>query len=171
MPGPIIHVGVALLALLLFFDERYRKYAFFLLPLIVLPDLDHFVPDAPRIVFHNVFMLALPLAIAFYGLRTRNTLLYSVALIASFYVFSHLLLDFFDGGEALFYPLTTTWYGVADAHVWAHSSVVVIPKSLRALVPSEVLGIALTFLTIPAILFVKRQLQLDKEVRESAEQT
>jgi LexA-binding, inner membrane-associated putative hydrolase len=172
MPGPVIHVGVALVALLLYFDDRNRKYVLLLLPFAVLPDLDHFAPFyAGRDIFHNVFLLVPPLAIALYGLRTKNNVLYSVALMAGFLLFSHLMLDFFDGGEALFYPLRTAWYGFANAPVEAHSSVVLIPKPLRGYVPSEAFGFALTFVALAVILFVKRQLQFDTDVRGLAERT
>ena len=59
MPGLVIHVGVALVALLLYFDDRNRKYVLLLLPFAVLPDLDHFAPlYAPREMLHNVFARA-----------------------------------------------------------------------------------------------------------------
>jgi len=201
MPGPVIHVVVALVALLLYFDDRHRKYILLLLPFAVLPDLDHFAPFyAPREMLHNVFLLVPPLVIALYGLKTKNNVLYSIALIAGFLLFSHLLLDFFNGGEALFYPLRTTWYGftntfnVAHGAValipeplraffpgeafggfstpnGAHGAVALIPKPLRAYVPSEALGFALTFVAFGAILFVERRLHFNINVRGLAEQT
>src|SRR5674536_215258 len=82
MPGLVIHVGVALVALLLYFDDRNRKYVLLLLPFAVLPDLDHFAPlYAPREMLHNVFLLVPPLAIALYGLKTKNNVVYSLSLI------------------------------------------------------------------------------------------
>jgi hypothetical protein len=172
MPSPIIHLGVALVALLLYFDDRNRKYVLLLLPFAVLPDLDHFVPlYAPREIFHNVFLLVPPLAIALYGLKTKNNVLYSIALMAGFLLFSHLVLDFFNGGEALFYPLQTTWYGFVNTPEIAHGAVIPIPKPLRGYVPSEAFGIMLTFVALAVILFVKRQLQFDTDVRVLAEQT
>ena len=132
MPGPVIHIGVALVALLLYFDDRHRKYVLLLLPFAVLPDLDHFAPFyAGRDILHNVFLLVLPLAVALYGLKIKNNVLYSVALMAGFLLFSHLVLDFFNGGEALFYPLRTTWYGFTNTWEVAHSAVALIPEPLR----------------------------------------
>jgi glycopeptide antibiotics resistance protein len=59
--------------LLLYFDDRNRKYVLLLLPFAVLPDLDHFAPlYAPREMLHNVFLLVPPLAIALYGLKTKK---------------------------------------------------------------------------------------------------
>jgi hypothetical protein len=142
-----------------------------LLPLAVLPDLDHFVPHAPREAFHNLLLLVPPLAIALYGLKIKNKVLYSVALMAGFCLFSHLVLDFFNGGVALFYPLQTAWYGFANAPVEAHSSVVLIPKPLRWYVPSEVFGITLIFVALAVILFIKRQLRFNTHVDGHAERT
>jgi hypothetical protein len=201
MPGPVIHVGIALIALLLYFDDRNRKYVLLLLPFAVLPDLDHFAPFyAPREMLHNVFLLLPPLAIALYGLKTKNNVLYSIALMAGFLLFSHLVLDFFNGGIALLYPLRTTWYGftntfnVAHGAValvpeplrtffpsdafggfstpdGAHGAVALIPKPLRAYVPSEAFGFALTFVSLGVILFVERRLQFNIDVRGLAKQT
>ena len=201
MPGLVIHVGVALVALLLYFDDRNRKYVLLLLPFAVLPDLDHFAPlYAPREMLHNVFLLVPPLAIALYGLKTKNNVVYSIALMAGFVLFSHIVLDFFNGGVALFYPLRTTWYGFTNTpHVAhgavaliseplstyvpsealggfstvneAHGAVFLIPKPLGAYVPSEAFGFALTFIALAVILFVERRLQFNIDVRGLAEQT
>ncbi len=171
MPGPVIHIGVALVALLLYFDDRHRKYVLLLLPFAVLPDLDHFAPFyASREMFHNVFLLVPPIAIALYGLKTKNNVLYSVALMAGFVLFSHFVLDFFQGGEALFYPLRTTWYGFTNTLQAAHGAVALIPEPLREYAPSEAFGFALTFVALAVILFVKRQLQFNTDVRGRAEQ-
>ena len=98
----------------------------------MLPDLDHFAPFyAGRDILHNVFLLVPPLAIALYGLKTKNNILYSVALMAGFLLFSHLVLDFFNGGEALFYPLRTTWYGFTNTWQVAHGAVALLPEPLR----------------------------------------
>src|SRR5665647_636459 len=186
MPGPVIHVGIALVALLLYFDDRHRKYVLLLLPFAVLPDLDHFAPFyAPREMLHNVFLLVLPLAIALYGLKTKNSVLYNIALMAGFLLFSHLVLDFFNGGIALFYPLPTTWYGFTNtwnvahgafalipeplrAYVsneaiggfatpnGAHGAVALLPKPLKAYVQSEAIGFALTFVALAVIFFAER---------------
>ena len=191
MPGPVIHIGVALVALLLYFDDRHRKYVLLLLPFAVLPDLDHFAPFyAGRDILHNVFLLVPPLAVALYGLKIKNNVLYSVGLMAGFLLFSHLVLDFFNGGEALFYPLRTTWYGFTNTWEVAHSAVALIPEPLRGVpgfggfatpqdahpavallpeplrgVPSEVFGVTLTFVALAAILFVERQLQFNTDAR------
>ena len=113
MPGPVIHLSVALVALLLYFDKRDHRYVLILLPLAVLPDLDHFAPFyAPRLYFHSVFILVSPLAIALYGWASKRELAFDVGLMAGFCLLSHVVLDFFvDSGEALFYPLSTAKFG------------------------------------------------------------
>src|SRR3974390_2029263 len=100
MPDPLVHVTVAVLAVWLFYDKRYRHYAFFLFPLAVLPDIDHFIPSEHRILFHNLFIILPVLCIALYArLKAKNVALYNIALIASFFLLSHVALDFFtDAG-------------------------------------------------------------------------
>ena len=170
MPGPVIHVGVALVALLLYFDDHNRKYILLLLPFAVLPDLDHFIPFYSREMFHNVFVLVPPFVIALYGLKIKNKVLYSIAVMAGFLLFSHLVLDFFNGGEALLYPLRTTWYGFMNTDSVANGAAALIPEPLRAYVPSEVFGFALTFVGFGVILLIERQLQFNIGVRGLAEQ-
>jgi LexA-binding, inner membrane-associated putative hydrolase len=168
--SPVIHIGVALVALLLYFDDRHRIWAFLLLPFAVLPDLDHFVPFyAPRIYFHNVFMLVPFFAVALYGLATKRTLLRDVGLMASFCLLTHLVLDFFTGGEALLYPLRTTKYAIVRSPTVYRETVELLPKNLLPYASYEVLGIVLIFLALAGILFVKRQLRLNTDVRERAE--
>ncbi len=170
MTGPVVHVGVALVALLLYFDDRYRIYALLLLPLAALPDLDHFVPYAPRLLFHNVFLLVPPLAVAFYGLAARRTVLCGVGLMAGFCLFSHLVLDFFTGGEALFYPLKTTEYALVpwETRVLSRGAVVLLPKSLLPWVSYEVLGIVVCLCAFAGILLAKRLLRFNVDDYERA---
>jgi hypothetical protein len=171
MPGPVIHVGVALVALLLYFDDRHRMWALLLLPFAVLPDLDHFVPlYDPRTYFHNIFMLVPPLAVGLYGLATKRTLLRDVGLMACFLLWTHLVLDFFSGAEALFYPLTTKEYAFVRWPSLSREVVVLLPKSLVPYASYEVLAIVLIFLALAGILIIKKLAQLNKDVHEQAEQ-
>ncbi|MGZ4904654.1 MAG: hypothetical protein ACXV5I_07565 [Halobacteriota archaeon] len=168
MPGPLVHIGVALVALLLYFNDRYRMYALFLLPLAVLPDLDHYAPFYdPRIIFHNVFLLVPPLAVALYGLATKRIVLWGVGLMASFCLFSHLLLDYFTGGEALLFPLKMTEYAFAPRAAISREAVVLLPKSLLPYASYEALGIVLCGLIFAGILFIKWLLRSNTNVRES----
>ena len=58
-------------------------------------------------------MPTIGLALFFYGTRDVSdqndvgNLLYNIAIIATFYLVSHLILDSFNGGVSLFYPLST----------------------------------------------------------------
>lgn len=136
----------------------------------MLPDLDHFVPYAPRIVFHNVFMLVPPLAIALYGLATKRAVFCDFGLLASFCLLSHLVLDFFNETEALFYPLTTARYGFAGRpalfyQIWTHEF---LPKLLWPYT-YVALGIMLSMLAFAGVLVVKRLFQLNTKVPGSVQ--
>jgi hypothetical protein len=113
VPGPLIHLGVCLVALLLYFDDRHRKYVLLLLPFAVLPDLDHVAPFyAPASTSTTSSSSCSPSPSLSTPLATKRGLLFDVGLMAGFCLHSHLVLDFFVGGTmALFYPLTTARYG------------------------------------------------------------
>ncbi len=171
MSSPVIHIGVGLVALLLYFDDRHRMWALLLLPFAVLPDLDHFAPFYdPRIYYHNVFMLVPPLAVALCGVATKRTLLRDVGLMASFLLWTHLMLDYFTGGEALLYPLRTTEYAFVSRPTLTREAVVLIPKTLLPWVNYEVVGMVLILLALAGILIFKKLVQLNTDVRERPEQ-
>ena len=119
MPDLIIHVLIPLTALLLFYDKRYRTYVILLAPLAIFPDLDHVITTGfQRALFHNVFILVPPLVLALFFYKTRDVRdqsdignrLYNIAVITAFYLLSHLILDSFNGGVSLFYPLSIHHY-------------------------------------------------------------
>jgi hypothetical protein len=119
MPDLIIHILIPLTALLLFYDKKYRSYVMLLAPLAILPDFDHVITmSLHRALLHNVFILipTIILALFFYQIRDggdqndAGNRMYNVAIIATFYLLSHLILDSFNGGVALFYPLSTHHY-------------------------------------------------------------
>ncbi len=158
MPGPLVHLGVGLVALLLYFDERHRAYALLLLPFAVLPDLDHFAPFyAPRVYFHNVFIFMVPLALALYGWASKWRLAFDVGLIGGFCLLSHLVLDLFTGGEALFYPLTVAGYSFEGrpAHVFNMLTFALFPDSLQYY-RNVVLGVIMCAFIFACILIVKK---------------
>ncbi len=171
MPDPFVHIIVAVSLLWLFCDKKYRNYILLLFPLAVFPDLDHFLPPFHRLLFHNIFILVPTIGLALYAhFRAKNTVLYNVALIASFFLLSHLLLDLFTGaGVPLFYPLVATTFGFTYELIIAHGSVVLIPEPPAAFVQSELLGIALTSLTLAMIVFVKNRLPFIKDVFHGTE--
>jgi hypothetical protein len=173
MSSPVIHIGVGLVALLLYFDDRHRMWALLLLPFAVLPDLDHFHIAwfyDPRIYFHNVFMLVPPLAVGLYGVATKRTLVRDVGLMASFLLWTHLMLDYFAGGEALLYPLRTKEYAFSGSRTISRDAVVLIPKTLLPWVNYEVLAMVLILLALAGILIFKKLVQLNTDVRERPEQ-
>jgi membrane-bound metal-dependent hydrolase YbcI (DUF457 family) len=166
MPDPFVHIIVAVSLLWLFCAKKYRNYVLLLFPLAVLPDLDHFLPPFHRLLLHNIFILVPTISLALYArFRTKNAVWYNVALIASFFLLSHLLLDLFTGtGVPLFYPFVATTVGFTYELIIAHGSVVLIPEPPAAFVQSELLGIALTSMTLAVIVFVKNRLPLMKDV-------
>jgi LexA-binding, inner membrane-associated putative hydrolase len=177
VPGPLIHLSVCLVALLLYFDDPHRKYVLFLLPLAVLPDLDHFAPFyAPRLYFHNVFILVFPLAIALYARATKRGRLFDVGLMAGFCTLSHLVLDFFVGdGEALFYPLATAEYGFLykpELLFWPefHYEILIdkfLPKWLWSY-SALPLGIVLCIIAFVGVLIIRKYLQRATDTPEIA---
>ena len=169
MPGPLIHLGVALIAVLLYFSDRYRMYALLLLPFAVLPDLDHYTPFyAPRELFHNVFLLVPPLAVALFGLATKRTLLRDVGLMAGFLLFSHLLLDQFVGDqEALLFPLTMKQYALVHRVTSSHAALALLPKSLVPYASVEALGVVVTLSIFACLLLAKWLLQSGPDTYKS----
>lgn len=79
-------------------------------PLSLLFDLDTFL--GPHRRFHSLLILiaiAGPIAIVVIGIFPQAMLAYLTGL---FYMSIHLLLDIFEGEEALFYPLSPKGYGL-----------------------------------------------------------
>ena len=132
----------------------------------MLPDVDHFLPPYHRLLLHNVLILVPAIGLALYArFRAKNDVLYNVALIASCFLLSHLLLDLFTGaGVPLFYPFAATTFGFTYELIIAHGSVVLLPEPPAAFVQSELLGIMLTSLTLALIVFVKNRLPFQKDV-------
>lgn len=113
MPDLVLHIIIPLVALLLFYDRRCRTYVLLLSPLAVLPDIDHLVSaDLARVLLHNIFVLLPPLLVGVYAYITGHKKASNIALIAVFYLGSHVLLDLFQGGVALFYPVTVDNYAI-----------------------------------------------------------
>jgi membrane-bound metal-dependent hydrolase YbcI (DUF457 family) len=166
MPDPFVHIIVAVSLLWLFCDKKYRNYVLLLFPLAVFPDLDHFLPPFHRLLLHNIFILVPTLGLALYArFRAKNDVLYDVALIASCFLLSHLLLDLFTGaGVPLSYPFIGTTFGFTYELIIAHGSVVLLPEPPAAFVQSELLGIALTSLALAVIVFVKNRLPFHRDV-------
>lgn len=99
MPNWAIHLIVPFLALLMVGRKEDLKYVILLLPLAVLPDIDTLVTEH-RALLHNIFIPALFVLFGLYIKKMR-----SIFFIAALYFGSHVILDLFDGGVVLFYPL------------------------------------------------------------------
>jgi membrane-bound metal-dependent hydrolase YbcI (DUF457 family) len=99
MPNWAIHLIVPLLALLIAGRKEDHKYIFLLLPLAVLPDIDTFAVEH-RALLHNIFI---PAILFFLGLSIKKMRV--IFFIAGVYFISHVILDMFDGGVVLFYPV------------------------------------------------------------------
>lgn len=113
MPDVLLHLIVPLAALLLFYDRRYRTYILLLSPLAILPDIDHLGSgEFARMWLHNLFILLPPLLVGVYAYKTGHKKAYSIALIAVFYLCSHVLLDVFQGGVSLLYPVVGDSFAV-----------------------------------------------------------
>ncbi|MDD5416533.1 MAG: metal-dependent hydrolase [Candidatus Aenigmarchaeota archaeon] len=81
--------------------------------LAVLVDLDH-VFGIPRVTTHNIFLLILiPLIFVMYTFIKRKFYQQKgLSILILLFLASHLFLDVFTGGVALFYPLSSTIYGI-----------------------------------------------------------
>ncbi|MFZ3168116.1 MAG: hypothetical protein WA130_10925 [Candidatus Methanoperedens sp.] len=99
MPNWAIHLIVPLLALMIVGRKKDYKYILLLLPLAVLPDIDTFATEH-RALLHNIFI---PAILFFIGLSIKK--MRGIFFIAAVYFASHVILDLFDGGVVLFYPV------------------------------------------------------------------
>ena len=100
MSSLFTHVFIPVAILLIFSKERKLDPGkiLFLSFFAVLPDADAiFLPH--RAVFHNVLILLIPLLL-FILVKSKR----EVFGIIFFFLASHILLDFFDGGIFLFFP-------------------------------------------------------------------
>jgi len=117
-----------------------------------------------------VFMLVPPLVVGLYGLATKRTLVRDVGFMASFLLWTHLMLDYFTGGEALFFPLTKREFAFSGSRTLSEDAVVLLPKTLLPWVNYEALGIVLVFFALAGILIFKKLVHLNADVHERAEQ-
>ena len=99
MPNWAIHLIVPLLALIILGRKEEYKYILLLLPLAVSPDIDTFAAQH-RALLHNIFI---PAILFFIGLSIKK--MRGIFYIAAVYFASHVILDMFDGGVVLFYPV------------------------------------------------------------------
>lgn len=81
-------------------------YTLYLLPLALFPDLDHFL-HLHRAGFHTMFI---PLIFLGAYMMYRNPKKRYLMITGAVYTISHVVLDLFDGGAGLFYPVTSHIY-------------------------------------------------------------
>ena len=81
--------------------------------LAVLADVDHFI-GIPRATTTNIFVLFfIPMLFVIYAFsRNKSYNLKGLSILIFIFLSSHLFLDIFTGGVALFYPITTTFYHI-----------------------------------------------------------
>lgn len=95
------HLFIPLVILLLFYKQfniDFKKVLIFSF-VAVLPDADYFFPPH-RALIHNVFILIIPFLFLILKKDMRETLI-----IICFYYLTHLILDIFNGGIYILYPI------------------------------------------------------------------
>lgn len=96
MPSPVIHIIVPLVILLILLkDNKYIKYSLFAL----LPDLDNF-SGMHRALFHNIFIIIAISFLIYFIIKDEK-----VTAVIFIFMFSHIILDLFNGGASLFFPI------------------------------------------------------------------
>ena len=158
MVEPLLHFVVPFVSLrAVELDLRKATFA----SLIALtPDLD-VVFNTHRSPTHSVVMLGLVL-LAFLALTWRRKTARSLVLLATFGLFSHILLDIFQMSTPLFWPLMSQplrLWPDPDFHMWSQVLVWYPSSWLDApLITAEGLGISLLLLAPTVVQTVRRRL-------------
>lgn len=110
----LFHILIPLMLVLIAGVDR--KKALMLAPIAIIPDLD-ILFSAHRVYLHTIFIpIALLLIPFLYNLTQKKHSNLSIprgkTFLAILYYSSHLILDFFGGPLAIFWPLTTLGYGL-----------------------------------------------------------
>jgi len=106
MSSLISHIFIALALLFIFSSKLNLKPKEIILFSIfaIVPDLDAFM-FVHRVAFHNIFFMVIIIALIYCIFNNLKT-----ALIVGFYLLSHLILDFTDGGASLLHPITSSTF-------------------------------------------------------------
>lgn len=109
MSSSFSHIFIPMAILIMFSDKlKIDKKKIMTLSFIsVLPDIDIFLLH--RALFHNIFMIVIVLILIYFLIRDIE-----VFGITSFYLISHLILDIFNGGIFLLFPI---YDGVFFSHI------------------------------------------------------
>ena len=116
-------------------------YLFLLSFFAILPDFDVFL-GVHRGLFHSlIFLIPLSASIMLLEYLMKNRIKYSV--LAVFFLFSHIFLDFLSGGVPFLYPLIDTGVGIEFPLVIEFGSSVTVTEFLPKFVyftPESVYG-------------------------------
>lgn len=158
------HVFIPLVILLIFSEKLGTdpKKAVALVFFAVLPDADAIILPH-RAVFHNIFILVIPLLL-FILIRNRRDILGIICLFLA----SHLILDMFNGGISLLYPLSSNVFFIhtelrfdmqSFSHVFDYGirQTVMNRGNGEPVVSSENTGIAVFLVVLTAILATLKQ--------------
>lgn len=129
---PLVHLIIPVIILIAFFP-KLKKEIIFLAPITLIPDLD--ILFGKRTIFHNILFSLFLVLVVFLVSRIvfEKDKKYSkiLALITLFFVLTHLLLDIWGPGIALFYPFDDKLYSF-DFNVYMSPATKVISYELNA---------------------------------------
>ncbi len=129
------------LTLVYVLKENFRIQHFPLALLAVLPDFDVFT-GVHRGIFHSVLFLA-PLAVGMLAFEYVLKKRLKISVVAVFFLFSHIFLDFIAGGVPFLYPLVNMGVGIDFPFIlWFGGNVSVVDVSPNIVynVPQQVYG-------------------------------
>ena len=95
---PLVHILLPALILLAFLP-KYKKEVLLFSLFAILPDFDTYIPFYHRTIFHNIFFILASVIIVYILLNKFK------AILAGYYLLSHLILDIGYPGAAFLYPL------------------------------------------------------------------
>lgn len=116
------HVFIPLVILLIFSDKLKidPKKIFFLSFFGILPDADIFILH--RELLHNIFILLIPVMVHYFLTDNKEAFW-----IIGFYLISHLVLDTFNGGIYVLYP-------IYDKVVYVHTDILFSHNNLKPII-------------------------------------
>jgi hypothetical protein len=126
----LTHIFLPLIAL--YSIGEFRKSYFLLSMFAIFPDFDVFL-GVHRGLFHSLIFLV-PLAVFLMLLEYGLIAKIKYSLVAIFFLFSHLFLDFLAGGVPFFYPVIDTGVGVEIPFIIEFGSSIAITEILPKLV-------------------------------------
>ena len=94
---PLVHILLPALILLAFLP-KYKKEVLLFSLFAILTDFDTYIPHSHRILFHNLLFISIIVLIVYVISNKFN------AVLSSYYLLSHLILDIEYPGTAFLYP-------------------------------------------------------------------